>query len=54
MERGTVEQRNNRRSVEKAFEPLTPKLCFQLMAPHTLAPSILALTFTLVFTTVTF
>ena len=40
--------------MRKRYEPLTPKLAFQLMAPQTLAPSILAILFSLVYTAVSF
>lgn len=36
------------------FEALTPNLMFQLMAPHTFAPSILAVLFSVVYAQVTF
>lgn len=49
-----MNQRTTKRRPINAFSPLTPKLAFQLMAPHTLAPSILAILFSIVYTAVSF
>lgn len=49
-----MNQRTTKRRPVNAFSPLTPKLAFQLMAPHTLAPSILAILFSIVYTAVSF
>lgn len=49
-----MNQRTATRAPRKRFESLTPKLAFQLMAPQTLAPSILAVLFSIVYTAVSF
>lgn len=50
----SLNQRPQKRSVKKSYDTLTPKLAFQLMAPQTLAPSILATLFSVVYTAVSF
>lgn len=49
-----MNQRTTTRRPANNYSPLTPKLAFQLMAPHTLAPSILAILFSIVYTAVSF
>lgn len=49
-----MNQRTTQRKSVKRFAPLTPKLAFQLMAPQTLAPSILAVLFSIVYTAISF
>ncbi len=49
-----MNQRTTTRRPTNNYSPLTPKLAFQLMAPHTLAPSILAILFSIVYTAVSF
>lgn len=50
----SLNQRTPQRKSVKRFAPLTPKLAFQLMAPQTLAPSILAVLFSIVYTAISF
>lgn len=49
-----MNQRAQSRKPSSSFEPITPRLAFQLMAPHTLAPSILAVLFAIVYTALSF
>ena len=49
-----MNQRTTTRRPANNYTPLTPKLGFQLMAPHTLAPSILAVLFSIIYTAISF
>lgn len=49
-----MNQRTTTRRPANNYAPLTPKLAFQLMAPHTLAPSILAVLFSIIYTAISF
>ena len=49
-----MNQRTTTRRPANNYTPLTPKLAFQLMAPHTLAPSILAVLFSIIYTAISF
>ena len=49
-----MNQRPQNRKPSPQYETLTARLAFQLMAPHTLAPSILAVLFSIVYTAVSF
>ena len=49
-----MNQRPQSRKPSPQYETLTPRLAFQLMAPHTLAPSILAVLFSIVYTALSF
>lgn len=49
-----MNQRTTTCRTVNTYSSLTPKLAFQLMAPHTLAPSILAILFSIVYTAVSF
>ncbi len=49
-----MNQRTTTRRPTNTYSPLTPKFAFQLMAPHTLAPSILAILFSIIYTAVSF